>query len=253
MDSIYTRIRSQALIIAAKYPPPDFYQAYEEQVEYSSRFFSEDAMIVDLRGFVAGKIENDFGHGLDHAKKVALDAGALMAIESRQCDYSSAQLKHLVRMAQCAGLFHDILRKEENHARRSADYAAQILKGYSFADGDVVDICVAIRNHEAFKETEETVTPEGALLSDCLYDSDKFRWGPENFTHTVWDMVKFGNIPVKQFVSYYPRGIAFLDKIKPTFRSRTGKAFGPQFIDLGLAIGRELYAYIQTEKAEYFV
>ena len=60
-------------------------------------------------------------------------------------------------------------------------------------------------------------------------------------------MVAFSNIPFRQFLSYYPKGMAFLDKVKSTFRSRTGKAYGPQFIDQGLAIGRELYEFIRTE------
>jgi hypothetical protein len=252
MDAIYSTIRARALIIARQYPPADFYQIYAEEVQYSADVFIQDPLIIEMRDFVAANIENDFGHGMDHANKVAVDAGALVAIEGKRNAYSPSRAAHLVRTAQCAGLFHDIRRKEEHHARKSAEYAAQILKAYNFAEGDVVDICVAIRNHEAFKDTEDTATPEGAMLSDCLYDADKFRWGPENFTHTVWDMAVFGKIPFKKFISYYPKGVLFLEKIKPTFRSATGKICGPQFIDLGLAIGKEIYEFIQMEFAEYF-
>lgn len=251
MDPIYNRIRDQALKIAIKYPLADFYQNYAGQVEDSFQFFDNDPLVLELRGFVAEKIENDFGHGIEHAHKVALDAGTLMCVEGHQCGYSSEYLQHRIRMAQCAGLLHDIRRKEEDHARKGAEYAAEVLKEYALSPEDISDICIAIRNHEAFKVTEDTATPEGALLSDCLYDSDKFRFGPENFTTTVWDMVAFSNIPFKQFLSYYPRGMAFLDKVKSTFRSQTGKTYGPQFIDLGLAIGRELYEFIQTELSEY--
>jgi hypothetical protein len=253
MDQIYQRIRAQALKIAAKYPPADFYQSYAEEIQHSADVFIQDALIIELRDFVQSTIENDFGHGMDHANKVAIDAGALIAIEGKRAECLPSRVAHLVRMAQCAGLFHDIRRKEENHARKSAEYAAEVLKTYDFANADVGDICVAIRNHEAFKDTEDAATLEGAMLSDCLYDADKFRWGPENFTHTVWDMVIFGKIPFQKFIMHYPKGVAFLEKIKPTFRSAAGKACGPQFIDLGLAIGRDLYGYIQTEFAEYFV
>jgi hypothetical protein len=253
MDAIYSKIRTQALIIAAQYPPADFYQTYADEIQFSADVFIQDALIIELRDFVQANIENDYGHGMDHANKVAVDAGALVAIECKRAECLPSQLEHLVRMAHCAGLFHDIRRKEENHAHKSADYTAEVLKTYDFANADVADICTAIRNHEAFKETEDAATREGAMLSDCLYDADKFRWGPENFTHTVWDMVAFGKIPFQKFIMYYPKGVAFLDKIKPTFRSATGKACGPQFIDLGLAIGRDLYGYIQTEFAEYFV
>ncbi len=252
METIYAKIRAQALIIAAHYPPADFYQMYAAEIQYSADIFMQDALIVELRDVVAAQIENDFGHGMDHANKVAVEAGALVAIEAKRVSCPKPRMNHLVRMAHCAGLFHDICRKEENHAWKSADFAGRILQTYDLEQADVTDICRAIRNHEAFKDTEKAETSEGAMLSDCLYDADKFRWGPENFTHTVWDMVIFGKIPFQKFIHLYPKGVAFLEKIKPTFRSITGKACGPQFIDLGIAIGRELYGYIQAEYAQYF-
>jgi hypothetical protein len=45
----------------------------------------------------------------------------------------------------------------------------------------------------------------------------------------------------------YPQGMEGLEKIKTTFRTQTGKKYGPRFIDLGLAIGKKLYEVIQTE------
>jgi hypothetical protein len=41
-----------------------------------------------------------------------------------------------------------------------------------------------------------------------------------------------------------------LAKIKHTFRTITGKKYGPQFIDIGLAVGKELFAVIQKEYAD---
>jgi len=38
-----------------------------------------------------------------------------------------------------------------------------------------------------------------------------------------------------------------LEKIKNTFRTDAGKQYGPQFIDLGIAIGEELYQVILSE------
>ena len=40
-----------------------------------------------------------------------------------------------------------------------------------------------------------------------------------------------------------------LRRIKATFRSTAGRRYGPQFIDLGIAIGEELYRVITTEFA----
>jgi hypothetical protein len=42
-----------------------------------------------------------------------------------------------------------------------------------------------------------------------------------------------------------------LETIKTTFRTDTGKKYGPQFIDLGLAIGEELFGVIRSEFSGY--
>jgi hypothetical protein len=43
-------------------------------------------------------------------------------------------------------------------------------------------IVAAIRNHEAFRKILESEDKSARLVSDSLYDADKFRWGPDNFT-----------------------------------------------------------------------
>jgi len=247
MDSNYSRIREHALKIAARHPQADFYRTYQDQIDLSARIFNSDSIVCKLCDFVATTIDNDFGHGLDHCKKVSLDAGALMAVEGVTQNYPEQMLNDHIRLVQCAGLLHDIKRKQENHARKGAQYAETILSSYILSKEDIGDICAAISNHEAFGEVIQNQEKTGKLLSDCLYDSDKFRWGPDNFTHTVWDMVSFSHIPLKKFFDLYPSGVAFLNKIKKTFRTPTGREYGPQIIDIGISIGDELYAYIQKE------
>jgi hypothetical protein len=64
-------------------------------------------------------------------------------------------------------------------------------------------------------------------------------------------MVLFHNPPLTKFMDRYPQGMEGLAKIKSTFRSYTGKQYGPQFIDIGLAIGEKLYEVIKVEFAQY--
>jgi hypothetical protein len=116
---------------------------------------------------------------------------------------------------------------------------------------EIEDVCRAIQNHEAFKEITKIESAEGILVSDCLYDADKFRWGPDNFTHTLWDMISVHNPPLDKFMARYPKGMAGLEKIKSTFRSQTGRKYGPQFIDLGLTIGRKLHDVILSEFSDH--
>ncbi|MBW2365552.1 MAG: HD domain-containing protein [Deltaproteobacteria bacterium] len=250
MDAIYVQIRQLAQQIASHFPIPDFYQDYELENDLSYQFFEENPVISRLKSFIADCIDNDFGHGMNHAEKVTLDAGALMYIEGKAAGYTGDLIDRKVMILQCAGLLHDIKRKEKDHAIKGADFARKILKDYPLTPEEVDDICVAIRNHEAFKSTVKMNTAEGVLMSNCLYDADKFRWGPDNFTHTVWDMLSSRNPPLTAFIDHFPSGMEGISKIKSTFRSKTGQKYGPQFIDLGIAIGTELLEVIKTELAQ---
>ena len=231
MQSIYARLREQARQIVASFPSPDFYQDHSHAYDYSSRFFKTDPEIRKLCRFVGDNLDDDFGHGLQHAIKVTIDAGALINIEGQAAGYSESVLARRTQIVQCAGLLHDTMRKKKNHSKHGADYARTVLEDYSLSYDEIEDVCRAIQ--------------------DCLYDADKFRWGPDNFTDTLWDMVSFLNPPLSKFMARYPQGMESLEKIKTTFRSDTGKQYGPQFLDLGLAIGQKLHDVILSDFAEY--
>jgi hypothetical protein len=251
MQPIYARLRERARQIVAGFPPPDFYLDHAKALTFSKQHLTKDPLLSELRRFVDGHLENNFGHGLQHAIKVTEDAGALMYIEGQAAAYSRVKLSRRLSVVQCAGLLHDIERKKKDHAKLGARYAREILKNYPLKPDEIDDICRAIQNHEAFKAAIHIGTVEGMLVSDCLYDADKFRWGPDNFTHTLWDMISVYNPPLEKFMARYPEGMAGLERIKATFRSKTGKKYGPQFIDLGLAIGKQLHEVILAEFSEY--
>lgn len=251
MQPIYARLREQARQIVSSLPAPDFYQDHSQAYEYSSRLFQADPEIRKLCRFVSEELDDDFGHGLQHAIKVTIDAGALMNIEGQAAGYSESKLERQTQIVQCAGLMHDTKRKKKDHSIHGADYARTVLEDYSLSDDEIEDVCRAIQNHEAFKAKIHIDSPEGVLISDCLYDADKFRWGPDNFTDTLWDMVSFLNPPLSKFMARYPQGMEGLKKIKATFRTTTGKEYGPQFLDLGLTIGKELHDVILADFSEY--
>lgn len=196
---------------------------------------------------MAGCLDDDYGHGMGHAEKVAIDAGTLAIIESRRAGEAQDRVRRHLLMAQCAGLLHDIRRKEAFHAEKGAETARDILRTYPLSPEEISHVCMAIRNHEAFARLDRPPVHQARIISDCLYDADKFRWGPDNFSHTVWDMVGSLNPSLDIFLGHYPKGMALLKKIRSTFRSQTGRHYGPQFIDIGIAIGEELYRVILTE------
>ena len=251
MQSIYARLREQARQIVTSFPSPDFYQDHSQAYEDSSLLFKTDPEIRKLCRFVSENLDDDFGHGLQHAIKVTIDAGALMNIEGQAAGYSKSMLARRTQIVQCAGLLHDAKRKKKDHSKHGADYARTVLADYSLSYDEIEDVGRAIQNHEAFKSNTPIDTAEGILVSDCLYDADKFRWGPDNFTDTLWDMVSFLNPPLSKFMARYPQGMESLEKIKATFRTETGKQYGPQFLDLGLAIGKKLHDVILSDFSEY--
>ncbi|WP_027357856.1 HD domain-containing protein [Desulforegula conservatrix] len=251
MDEIYKKIRDRARQIALELPSPEFYTKCAESVEISDNFFETDPLIREIYRDVAIRIENDFGHGLAHAEAVARDAGALLVEESRILGDSNEITMRRLLVVQTASLLHDVQRKMADHAIEGAITAGEILPAFPFELAEIDDICQAIRNHEAFREISGFFTSEGQLVSDCLYDADKFRWGPDNFKYTVWDMIAFANIPFPRFMVGYQGGMKALQRIKTSFRSTTGKKYGPQFIDMGVFIGEKLYSIIQEEYSGY--
>ncbi|MCF8111795.1 MAG: HD domain-containing protein [Desulfobacteraceae bacterium] len=246
----YRQLQQQAVRIAEKYPGPDFYSDFSAEADRARHFFAGDTVVCRLWRLVVENIDNDFGHGLEHVRNVALDAGTLILIECRGMNGSGKRLEHRMRLAQAAGLLHDIRRKEKKHAEAGARFARRALRDYPFSESDIEDICLAIANHEAFGRNMRGATETATLVSDCLYDADKFRWGPENFTRTLWAMVSYRDVPLEDFLSRYPGGMAYLKKIRSTFRTPTGKRYGPQIIDLGIAIGEELYEFIRQNYAD---
>jgi len=245
--AIYAILKRKAREIAACLPEADFYRDHAGEVARACRQLDQDPLLLELRAFVSERLDDDFGHGIEHALKVAADAGALSLIEGGRCGHSLRYAQRTSTICQAAGLMHDIHRKRKNHAIEGARFAREALAAFTLDTTEIDAICAAIRNHEAFQRIEAPPTALAGLLSDCLYDADKFRWGPDNFTDTLWDMVSFFNPALADFVARYPGGMARLEEIKVTFRSHTGRKYGPQMIDLGIGIGKQLMTVILTE------
>jgi len=255
MDETYRQIRQRARELVKDLPEPAFYKEEADALERSHRLFDRNETLKGLISHLEAELDEDFGHGLFHAQKVAIEAGAIVLVErgsrKKKCDADAPSLTRLMFKAHCAGLLHDTMRKHKDHAEKGAAYAERVLTELGFPTHEIHEIAFAIACHEAFKTHDGTcpASPDAQLLADALYDADKFRWGPDNFAHTVWDMVSYARIPLPLFMSHYPRALEGIARIKKTFRSQTGKLYGPGFIDIGLEVGKKLHTIIQTEFA----
>ncbi|MCP4694273.1 MAG: HD domain-containing protein [Desulfobacterales bacterium] len=248
MKTVYLQIRERARQIVSRHPTPAFYIDHAPANRLSREIFETDSLVRKLHSLASELLRDDFGHGMKHSTRVALDAGALIKIECEPLHDDQDLVKRKIIITQCAALLHDIKRNRENHAVRGADHAKKILKDLPFTLEEAGEICQAIRHHEAFKEDDPAnVRADHTLVSNCLYDADKFRWGPDNFTDTVWAMVIHFKAPLSTFIDRYPKGMAKIASIKKTFRTPTGREYGPQFIDIGLSVGAELLDVIKTD------
>ncbi len=235
--------------IATSLPQPLFYEEKAGEVEESRRMFEEDGLVCECLDIVAERYDR-MGHGLAHVRKVAVDAGALVLIEA--AGRAGDGLDGLVHLAHLAGTLHDVKRTEPDHAQRGAEEAGIILADCGLEDGDIRMVVTAIRNHEAFREMEEISEPAARLISDTLYDADKFRWGPDNFTQTVWSMLASSSydVPLSVLLNFFIPSLGGIEKIKATFRTSTGKVYGPDFIDRGIDIGLRVYDRLIKEQME---
>jgi hypothetical protein len=236
----YQRAREQCDRIALEVGQPRFYLEKAEEVALSREKLTADPLMDECLRMV--EMQGDcLGHGLQHVLKVAVDAGAIILIETKDDHGKVKSVLRLVFLAHLAGLLHDIRRQEKNHAVLGAEAAENILLNFPVTGRERLLVAQAIRNHEAFQEVAKLCDDDAQLLSDALYDADKFRWGPDNFTETIWAMLETRGIPLNILMAHFLTGLEGVRRIRETFRTETGKYYGPDFIDLGLEIGRRLY------------
>ena len=244
-DQEYRRAIDLSRKIAAEVGTPRFYLERDTEVALSRKWFAAEPLVEEALRIV-GERGDCLGHGLIHVRKVAIDAGALILIEEGEAP-ADERVRRLVLLAHLSGLFHDIRRSEKNHAERGADEAAGILAAFPLRAEELAAVTGAIRNHEAFKPFRTDAGPSERFLAGALYDADKFRWGPDNFTETLWAMIIPLGIPMQTLLPRFLAGLEGVRKVRESFRTAAGREYGPDFIDRGLTIGRRLYEELTAD------
>jgi len=216
-------------------------------MEGSRRLFRSSTLVRECLNLVRDR-EDSIGHGIVHVRKVAIDAGAISLVENSSV-HKRSEVRRIVLLAHVAGVLHDIQRPEKDHARLSADEAGRLLTRFDLSEWEFTAITGAIGNHEAFQPPEPLEDPLAQFLSDALYDADKFRWGPDNFTNMIWDMVEYRKAPLDAVLKRFLKGMEGIERIRDTFRTKTGKTYGPDFIDRGIEIGMKFYTIMLQSKS----
>jgi hypothetical protein len=239
-QAVYQKLQDTALKIARTLPRPAFYGEHSTLISLAEEVLKTHELILKCRTYL-DESQLECAHGLCHCEAVARDAGTIVLVEGRRRGISKSVIEPLFTAAIIAGLFHDIKRREQDHAVRGSIEAEKILKALGVDERSRSHITYAIRNHEAFKTTCDLDDEGGCMVSDSLYDADKFRWGPENFTGTLWLMVEAHHTPPETLHKTFKEKMKGIERIKETFRTATGKRYGPEFIDQGVTIGNAIY------------
>ena len=216
-------------------------------MEGSRRLFVSSHIVNECLNLVRER-KDGIGHGIVHVRKVAIDAGAISLVENNLV-HKRSEVRRIVLLAHVAGVLHDIRRLEKDHARVSAGEAETLLSRFDLPKREVEAITGAIGNHEAFQPAATLEDPLALFLSDALYDADKFRWGPDNFTDMIWDMVEYRKASLDAVLKRFLKGMEGIERIRETFRTVTGKTYGPDFIDRGIKIGMKFYTIMLQSKA----
>ncbi|MGA2401705.1 MAG: hypothetical protein ABSG91_08350 [Syntrophobacteraceae bacterium] len=244
MNEAIWKLQREAERIASRHPLPEFYTRFTAPLAIAKKLFYNNPGATRLRGMVEPGYHEKLGHGIFHCTRVSIDCAALIQIETDGDRMKPVALERLMLMGIYAGLLHDICRDEENHAECGAVEAEKILSSFSLSKNEIACISNAIRNHEAFGPSAAAGRQWVQLVSDCLYDADKFRWGADTFTHTLWHMMDHQALSPRDLIDRFPWGMSGTARIIETFRTPTGRHYGPEIIETGMEIGREIYRYL---------
>jgi hypothetical protein len=244
MDAGIWKLRMEAERIAARHQKPVFYLQFKAPLALARKLYHRHPLVKRLRESVRPMLSEDLGHGLYHSMRVSIESAALIYIELEACQLDHERILRLMLIGELAGLLHDVCRGRQDHAWEGAQAAARMLVEFPLSNDEIQCVCCAIANHEAFAQPIPCQRPWVQVVSDCLYDADKFRWGPDNFTHTVWFMARNQNLTPQQLIARFPWGMNGVARIQETFRSATGRQYGPEILEVGLAIGKDIYHFL---------
>jgi hypothetical protein len=123
---IYDEMMSSSRRIAASFPAPHFYESCASELADSHRIYQQASLVGRCRKVIARDLSRNPSHGLDHAEKVAVEAGALVLAEGAGIGLKGPDAHEAAALAQVAGLLHDMRRGDEDHAASGAAAAGSI-------------------------------------------------------------------------------------------------------------------------------
>lgn len=237
MDVRILDLKRRARDLAVSRAQSAFSLECAEELTHAGDIFFDHPLLLRLQNDALGYLNEACGLGVEHGKRVAMDAAALVLAEP--CGIAVDDRRRLAVLAEMAGLLHDALRHEEDHAERGADLCLRILRGYSISPEERLWIAAAVAGHEEGGPQPEHNPEPARLLAGAVHDADVFRFGPDIFVTTLWELCECDEWPLERIAGCFPQGVTRARTLADSFRTEGGRRYGPQLLAEGLSLAEE--------------
>lgn len=238
MDQRITELKRRARDLAASRPQPAFVMDCAEELSHASNLFFDHPMMLRLQSDALGFLNDPCGLGVEHGKRVAIDAAALVLAEPS--GLNQEERRRAALLAEMAGLLHDALRYEDDHAEKGADLCLRILRGYALAPEERLWIAQAVALHEISLPLAVDGGSEFLkLLTGAVHDADRFRFGPDIFSATLWELCECDDWSLEEIVRAFPEGARRAQTFLKGFRTEQGRRYGPGLIAEGISLSSD--------------
>ena len=146
MNEQLVELKNFAKKCAKKLPVATFYLDHATEIAFAWEIFFNNPLLIRLQDDCLPFLYDEYMFGIEHSKKVAQDAAAIVLAE--ESNLTTEEKRHLALLAEIAGLLHDIQRGEDSHALLSAQAVAGILCNYPLKQEEISLITQAIAVHE---------------------------------------------------------------------------------------------------------
>jgi hypothetical protein len=248
MDPRILELKRHARELSASRPQPAFVLECAEELSHASNLFFDHPLMLRLQNDALGFLNDACSLGVEHAKRVAVDAAALVLAEPSGLDQE--QRRRMALLAEMAGLLHDAMRHEDDHPEKGADLCLRLLRGYSLAPEERVWIAQAVSLHETDLPLAESGPECARLLSGAVHDADRFRFGPDIFAATLWEFCECDDWTLEEIARCFPKGPGHAAACTSGFRTEQGRRYGPALISEGLALAKVYERLLQEKLAE---
>jgi hypothetical protein len=237
MDVRILELKRCARELAASRAQSAFSLECAEELTFARDLFFDHPLVVRLQGDALGFLNEACGLGVEHGKRVAMEAAALVLAEPS--GLSTDERRRLAVLAELAGLLHDALRYEDNHAEKGADLCMRILRGYPLAPEERLWIAGAVAGHEDGGPQLAEASESARLLGGAVHDADVFRFGPDIFATILWELCECDEWPLEEIAEAFPEGLRRARTLADGFRTEGGRRYGPQLLAEGVSLAEE--------------